>query len=170
MGGGCWYFPFAFFFSPRSCHSLPIQFHSSPLPLTPWCQSDMFKCSSYVITFLVYLKKKKKVISWTLLLPLQAFQGKSKNSITWHNEVLQTRLSLSPRTHTLSQLPNSPLTFAEHPSAWSFGFHPCLYKYHPLFFKTLPASPTGDQTIKFFLFTFLFLKCFQWISINFLVQ
>ena len=136
------------FFHP-DCHSL--QYSSIPLHFLLHLGAKVI-CLNEVLMLppLQFIKKKKKVISWTLLLPLQAFQDRAKIPSLDIMRSFQIRLSLSARTHTIPAPKLSPhLCWASFCMEF-LASRPCLYKYHPLVFKTLPASPTGDQTIKFF--------------------
>ena len=146
MGGGGWHPASLSLFSHPDCPSLPIQLHSSPLPLTHWCQSDTFKQTSYVITFTVYLKKKKSSLGPSSFLCRPFRVEQTLHHLTY--EVLPNQAQ--PLTQD-SHYPSSQTHLCW--ASFCMGFlasHPCLSKYHPLFFKTLPASPAGDQTVKFF--------------------
>ena len=105
-------------FSHPYCRSLPMS--SIPLHFLLHIGVKVI-CLNEVLMLspLQFIKKKKKVISWTLLLPLQAFQDRAKIPLLDIWGPSKPGSASHPRL-TLSQLPNSPFTFAEHPSAWTF--------------------------------------------------
>lgn len=151
---------FPFISSHPDCHSLPIQFHSSPLPLAYLCQNDMFKqFLMWLPLFIFFFFKSSSGASCFLCKPFRIEQ-KSHHVIY---KVLPNQAQPTPgdsRYPSSQTLPSPLLSILLHLSLW---LPTSACRVSPTLLKDPPQAANWGPNNQLFS---LFLSILEELSVN----